>query len=86
MLITAKKGEETFIRQTKTPRGATLGVFLLVNGELLRSGCCYLSSVAQSFAYVVANYIYQYGDKKSEEKFFHKIHLLPAGGSAAFIM
>lgn len=81
MIITAKKGEETFIRQTKTPRVAPLGGFLLVNGELLRSGCCYLSSVAQPFAYVVANYIYQYGDKKGEEKFLHKIHLLPAGGS-----
>ena len=70
-------------RQNENPQSCRSGGFLARYGELFRLGCCYLLSTAQPFAYVIANYICQHGDKKCGEKIIQEIHLLSAGGAAA---
>ena len=85
MIITAKECGEIPSGKVKALRVAALG-FLARYGELFRLGCCCLSSTVQPFAYVVANYACYNGDKKCGENFFHRGHLLSAGGSTALLV
>ena len=72
--------------QSESPQSCSSGGFLARYGELFRLGCCCLSSTVQPFAYVVANYACYNGDKKCGENFFHRGHLLSAGGSTALLV
>ncbi len=74
------------MKQNKSPQSCSSGGFLARYGELFHLGCCCLSSAAQPFAYVVANYVCYHGDKKCDEYFFHETHLLSAGGSTALLV
>ena len=61
------------MKQNESPQSCNSEGFLARYGELFRLGCCCLSSAAQPFAYVVANYVCYHGDKKCDEYFFHEV-------------
>ena len=74
------------MKQNESPQSCNSEGFLARYGELVRLDCCCLVSTIQPFAYVVANYTCYDGDKKCDKNFFHRKHLLSAGGLTAFIV